>query len=166
MKRFTLLLLLACGPGPTEPATPAPTPAGTSTTKFTPTKPVAMARGPDCNARAMEKLVSTITDAGTKPDVGAGAPGEGDEVQPPNATATVQKLAPQLTACNPAELEGCAFFTTAVAGDGAVTAVDVFVSDGLPGEVVACLVGVLKTVKYEPVPRAGKMTVPVTFTRH
>ena len=157
-----LLFAFACGPGPTEPSTPSP-PMPTATTKITPTKPVSMALGPDCKMKAMEKLTSVITDAGMRSDLDASVREE--EVQPADATAVLQKLAPKLTACNPNELEGCAYLTTTVTAEGAVVAVDTFVSDALPPEVVTCLAGVVMGAHFAAVPAAGKMTVPVTFTR-
>ena len=80
-------------------------------------------------------------------------------------TIDLQKLSPKLTACNPVELEGCVFFTTSIEKDGAVSGVDPFVSDGLPRHVDECLAGVLKEARFEAGPKAGKMQVPVTFTR-
>ena len=77
----------------------------------------------------------------------------------------MEKLAPQLTACNPTELEGCAYLTTSVETDGRVSGSEVFVSDGLPADVVTCLQGVLKDAHFAPIAKAGKMTVPVSFTR-
>lgn len=160
MERGLLFVVLfACGPGPTEPNMPPP-PMPTAT-KITPTKPVHV--GPDCKMKAMEKITSVITDAGMRSDLDASV--QQEEVQPADATAALQKLGPQLTACNPNELEGCAFFTTTVTTQGAVAAVDTFVSDALPPDVVACLAGVVKKAHFAAVPTAGKMTVPVTFTR-
>lgn len=157
------VLLLACGPGPTEPNAPNVAPTSTSsTTKTTPTKQMAM--GPDCSTKAMEKLSATIMDAGMRGDLDAGAAVQ-EEVNPPDGTAVLSKLSPKLTACNPAQLEGCAYITTSVEKDGTVSAVEPFVSDALPREVVECLVGVLKEARFEPLPKAGKMQVPVTFTR-
>jgi hypothetical protein len=46
-----------------------------------------------------------------------------------------------------------------------VSGVEPFVSDALPREVIDCLVGVLKDARFEPPPKAGKMQVPVTFSR-
>ena len=160
MKRLLVVVVIACGPGPTEPNAPAgPPPA--ATTKTTPTKQIHV--GPDCNTKAMVKLTAVMTDAGTSSDLDASVAQE--EVSPADATPILQKLAARLTACNPAELEGCAFFTTSVETNGTVSGVEPFVSDALPREVLDCLIGVLKDAHFAAVPKAGKMTVPVTFTR-
>lgn len=87
-----------------------------------------------------------------------------EEVNPPDATAVLTKLSPKLTACNPTEVEGCAYLTTSVEKDGTVSAVEPFVSDALPADVIVCLTGVLREARFQPLPRAGKMQVPVTFT--
>jgi hypothetical protein len=130
----------------------------------TPTKQVAM--GPDCKMKAMEKLTATITDAGMRSELDASAELQ-EEVQPPDASTVLQKLSPKLTACNPTELEGCVYFTTTVERDGTVGAVETFVSDALPRDVLECLAGVLKEARFQPLPapKAGKMQVPVTFSR-
>ena len=120
--------------------------------------------GPDCSTKAMEKLSATIMDAGMRSDLDAGTAVQ-EEVNPPDATAVLSKLSGKLTACNPTEAEGCAYLTTTVEKDGTVSAVEPFVSDALPPDVVSCLTGVLKEARYQPLPKAGKMQVPVTFTR-
>lgn len=156
-------LLFACGPGPTtsDPTTPTSTPSATST--VTPTKVVRSAGGPDCKMKAMAKLTATITDAGMRTDLESSA--AQDDVAPSDSTAVLEKLGPSLTACNPQQVEGCAYVTTSVAADGAVTATETFVSDGLPNDVVECLRKVIGGARFAAVPKAGKMTVPVTFTR-
>jgi hypothetical protein len=159
MKRAFVIALIACGPGPTEANAPSVAPI--STTNVTPTKQIHV--GPDCNTKAMVKLTATITDAGTSADLDASVAQE--EASPADATLVLQKAAALLTACNPSELEGCAFFTTSVETDGTVSAVEPFVSDALPRDVLECLMGVLKGARFAAVPKAGKMTVPVTFTR-
>ena len=56
--------------------------------------------------------------------------------------------------------------TTAMpSSQNSVDHIEPVVSDALPREVVECLVGVLKEARFEPLPKAGKMQVPVTFTR-
>lgn len=163
--RTTLLVaLVGCGPGPTEPNSPQPTTNATSTTKVTPTKPIAMPSGPDCSTKAMEKLSATIMDTGMRSDLDAGTAVQ-EEVNPPDATAVLSALSSKLTACNPTEIEGCAYLTTSVEKDGTVSAVEPFVSDALPADVVTCLTGVLRGARFQPLPKAGKMQVPVTFSR-
>jgi hypothetical protein len=119
--------------------------------------------GPDCKMKAMVKLTETITDAGMRSDLDASNAQE--DVRPADSSAVIQKLSPKLTACNPTELEGCAYLTTSVEKDGTVSGVEPFVSDGLPREVVDCLAAVMKDARFQTVPKAGKMQVPVTFTR-
>ena len=113
--------------------------------------------------RAMDKLAATVTDAGMRKDLDASVTEE--EVNPSDASAVVRKAEPKLLACNPTEIEGCVFFVVSVEKEGNVSAVDPYVSDGLPREVLDCLTGVLKEARFAAVPKAGKMTVPVTFTR-
>lgn len=118
---------------------------------------------PDCKMKALEKLTATMTDAGMRSDLDASV--QQEEVSPADATAVLQKLAARFTACNPNQLEGCAYLTTTVEPEGTVGAVEPFVSDGLPRDVVACLNRVLKDARFAAVPKTGKMTIPVTFTR-
>lgn len=153
-------LLFACGPGPTTSDPPA-TPTATSTS--TPTKVVRSSGGPDCKIKAVQKLTATIADAGMRSDLES-SPAQ-DDVAPGDATSVLEKLGPALTACNAAQVEGCAYVTTSVATDGAVTATDTFVSDGLSNDVVECVRKVIGGAHFAAVPKAGKMTVPVTFTR-